>query len=154
MLRIRPANHRDLPLLQTWALQSAWESGSAEERAKTRPEGLYQYTQGMFQGLLATPEALALVAEVGGQPVGYVLGGPAPDSSTGEIQGNLLDLFVVPQLRQRGVGRALQQAALGQFTQMGLRKVKMFAGLHNQAALHMASTAGFKPEGLIGVREW
>jgi RimJ/RimL family protein N-acetyltransferase len=30
----------------------------------------------------------------------------------------------------------------------------MYSSLHNQAAIHMAEKAGWKPEGLIGEKVW
>lgn len=155
MFQIRAATGRDLALLQSWAPHSLWETMSPQERAMARPELIAAHTREMLHMLAAAPQhGLALVAESAGGPVGYIMGGISPDSSTGEPQGFLLDLFVVPAARRHGVGRALWQAAEQQFARLGLRKVKMWGGLHNQVAMKMATNAGYKPEGLIEMKQW
>lgn len=154
-MRIRGVWRHDLPYLKAWAPYSAWEALGPEDQAKARPDLVARSALSTLQSVLSGPErGFGLVAEDGGQRLGYVLGLVAPDSTTGETGGLLVDLYVVPAARRRGVGRALQQAALAQFARLGLRKVKMVSDLQNLPALRLAQTAGFGPEGLIGVKEW
>lgn len=155
MVTIRAATPQDMAWVQGWMPHSAWESLTTKEQAIARPEGIILYTQGLLQTLLSAPQqAVILIAEMGGQNVGYLLAGPAPDSTTGEIHGFMLDLFVVPPMRRRGIARQLHAAAEQSFRQMGLRKVKIWSSLENKAAIRIAEASGFKPEGLIGAKEW
>lgn len=155
MIRVRPATPRDMPLIGSWAPHSAWETLSQAEKASIAPEAVAAYAHGLLATVASMPQmAVLLIAERLGQPVGYILGGVGPDSTTGEPHGFLLDVFVVPPARRQGVGRTLQQAAEHCFSAMGLRKLKMWSGVHNEAAVQMATEAGFQPEGLIGVKEW
>lgn len=155
MLHIRAAGRGDLPFLQQWSPFSAWESMSPEEQRAADPAYVGAQAAELLGSMRSNPaESLALVADLAGRAVGYVLGGIQPDSTTGEPQGYFWDLFVLPPLRRNGIGRALQQAAEQAFAGAGLRKVKIWSGLHNEGALRLAESAGFKPEGLIGLKEW
>lgn len=155
MLQIRYGAPTDLPFVRAWAPYSAWETLSDEQRAVTQTDRLARTAQAQVSAVLADPQsALLLIAELGPRPAGYLLGGAAPDGATGEVNGHVLDLFVVPPLRRQGIGRALTRAAEAHFTRMGLPKLKVFTGLHNAAAVHMASAGGYQPEGLIGLRQW
>lgn len=155
MIRVRAATARDLSLIGAWAPHSAWETLTPQERETMGSEEVISYAQGLLGMVVAAPQhSVVLIAEAAGQPVGYIVGAVGPDSATGEPNGFLLDVFVLPQVRRHGVGQTLQQAAERCFTAMGLRKVKMWSGVHNQAAVQLATRSGFKPEGLIGVKEW
>jgi GNAT superfamily N-acetyltransferase len=154
-LRIRPAAAQDRPVLRAGAVESAWESLSPAERAALRPGVLPHYVESLLQMLAAQPaQSVVLVAELGGESAGHLLAAIAPDSSTGEPQGMLFDLFVPPHLRRRGIGRQLQASGEQILAARGLRKIKMWTGLHNQGAVRMATACGFQPEGLIGLKEW
>lgn len=155
MFRIRAAGPGDLPFMRQWAPYSAWETMSQDEQRAADVRFVAAQAAELVGSLSANPgQSLALVAELAGQAVGYLLGAIQPDSTTGEPQGYFYDLFVLPALRRRGIGRALQQTAEQIFTGAGLRKVKMWSGLHNQAAIRMAERSGFKAEGILGLKQW
>lgn len=155
MLTIREVTPRDVPFLQTWAPASTWESLDPDERARTSPTRVQEYAYSTLGKAAVSPQsAILLIAELAGQPVGFALGGVGRDGTTAELQGHLMDLFVIPPLRRQGIGRALQQALESRFAHIGCRKVKMVGSIHNIPALTMAAHAHYKPEGLIGVREW
>lgn len=153
MYAIRPVSLSDLPWLESAAAQAAWESLSEAERRTALPGVVAEVAVGQFRSMLLQPETLMLVAQAGMWPVGFILGAIAPDGSTGEPNGLLINLFVAPAHRRRGVGRQLQQALEGLFRQAGIRKAKLWTGLHNQAAVRLAQGAGYRPEGLIGRKE-
>lgn len=155
MLKIRHASARDLALIEQWACYSAWESLSPQEQQAADPVYITDQVGQLLSSLRAYPHAsLVLLAEAGGWPAGFLLAGVQPDTTTGEPQGYFYDVFVVPALRRHGIGGALQRAAEQIFASAGLRKVKMWSGIHNTAALRLAERSGFQPEGLIGLKEW
>jgi ribosomal protein S18 acetylase RimI-like enzyme len=59
------------------------------------------------EGFGATPRFRALIAEREGQPVGYALFYPAYDTDHTARGLYLQDLYVVPEARRQGAGRAL-----------------------------------------------
>jgi len=148
----RFAHPSDLPWLDWATLFSTGESLSPEERRHAVPGTVAHMAREQLRGVLGDPGAAAIVATFSNQPVGFLLAGLNQDSTTEEMNGLLLSLWVHPAHRRRGVGAALLRLGENLFLQRGLRKVKLIAGLHNQAAVHMASRAGYAPEGLIGIK--
>jgi len=103
--------------------------------------------------VLASPGSALFVAQYGAQPVGYLLLALARDGSTEEPTALLIDLWVHPAHRRRGVGSGLLAAAEAAVAALGLRKIKLWAGLHQRPAVEFALSRGFVPGGLIGVKE-
>lgn len=147
---IRRGIPADLPWLELASAQAAWESLSERERQTAAPQAVAQIAIGGLRSLLALPGTIALVAHLEGRPVGFLLANVSPDGTTGEANGLLVDLWVAPAHRRRGLAKQLQAVAEEIFRQMGIRKAKLWTGLHNQAAVQLAQKSGYQPEGLIG----
>lgn len=150
MYAYRIAHQADWPWLQQAAVAAAWESLSREEQARAALPEVATRSLGQLQSAVGAPGSLSLVATAGGQPVGFLLGSPGPDSTTDEMNGHILTVWIAPAHRRRGLARALMSAAEDYFARMGLRKVKVWTGLHNETALKLAAQRGYKSEGLIG----
>lgn len=154
MYTFRMVQPWDRPWLEQAAVSAAWESLSADERAGAAPGTVAHLAQQQLHSVLGgDPGAFGIVAQVGTVPVGFVLAMAGPDTSTGEVHGHLLSVWVAPQHRRRGLARQLREGAELLFGQLGLRKVKLWTGLHNQAAVRLAQGAGYVPEGLIGMKK-
>lgn len=152
MYSFRFVHPSDLPWLAQAASFGSWESLSPEEmRHAAWPTVAYMAGQ-QVESTLTQHGGLGLVATAWHRPVGYVLAAPGPDSSTDEITGHLFSLWVAPEHRRRGVGTALLSLAENWFLQQGIRKVKLLSGVHNRTAVRLAERAGYKPEGLIGIK--
>jgi GNAT superfamily N-acetyltransferase len=75
-------------------------------------------------GFAEAPKFEAWVAEVNGQPVGYALVVPAAyETSYAKAGVYVQDVFVAPEARQRGVGRALMAAVAADARRRGLEFV-------------------------------
>jgi ribosomal protein S18 acetylase RimI-like enzyme len=77
------------------------------------PQESWLVRRGLYEEWLAEPDAFVLVAEAGGEPVGYALVHMrAPDETwaTGDRIAELESLAVLPEYRRLGVGRALVDA--------------------------------------------
>jgi ribosomal protein S18 acetylase RimI-like enzyme len=96
---------------------------------------------------LEGPKSAVLVAEDGGQVIGYswitvegydykALRGPA---------GVLQDVIVDPSHRGRGVGRQLLNAALAYLQSRGVAQVVLSTAERNLAAQKLFASAGFRP---------
>lgn len=142
----------DLAWLQWATTQSAWESLSPEDRAAAKPDAVVMGALTRLGEGLGSPMGTACIALAGGAPVGFVVAAVGPDSTTGEPMGHLLDLWVAPQHRRRGLARYLQAMAEALMARTGLRKVKLWTGVHNEAAVNLARKAGYSPAGLIGTK--
>lgn len=142
----------DLPFMAHAASNGAWESLSAEERSVTNPMEVAQLATQQLREVLGSGSGTALLATYGHQPVGYLLAALAPDSSTDELNGHVMMIWVTPAHRRRGLARHLQAVAEGLFERAGVRKAKVWTGLHNQPAVRLAQQMGYQPEGLIGMK--
>ncbi len=152
MYTYRMAQPPDLPWLDQVAPWCAWESLSDEERAIAHPGQVAQAARAELRAILGTPGGVGLIAQHRQAPVGYLLGAVGPDTTTHEMHGHVIALWVAPEHRRRGVGKTLQGLAESLFERQGLRKVKVWTGLHNQAAVNLAKKRGYTPEGLIGMK--
>lgn len=153
MYQFRPLMAQDLSWLDHAASLGAWESMSPEQRMKVHPLAAAQQAAIQLRQLLSTPGVGGIAALQGPFPVGYVIVGIAPDSSTEEPTGHLLDLWVAPAHRRRGVGSRLLQLVEQWVASLGLRKMKLWSGLHNRPAIAFAQRHGYSPAGLIGVKD-
>lgn len=142
----------DLSWLDQACIAGAYEGLSPEEHGHADPAVVAHLASQQLHGVLADPGGFVIVAALGHQPVGYLAAALNQDSTTDEINGVLLSLWVAPAHRRRGVGRALLSLGEDQFLRRGVRKMKIIAGIHNPVAVHMAERAGYRPEGLIGLK--
>jgi len=97
---IRPAARADVPLLLDLIARLAEYERRAEQAVATE-ELLAEHLFG------ARPAAEAVVAELDGEPVGFALWFTTFSTFLGLPGIWLEDLFVVPERRRRGIGRAL-----------------------------------------------
>lgn len=143
----------DLPWLEQRAAAAAWEGMSHAERASVPPAQLAVRAAQQVRETLSSPAGTAVIVTRAMRPVGFLLGMIAPDSSTGEQNGHLLTVWVDPAHRRQGLARHLQTQMEEMLARAGVRKVKLWTGLHNQAFVGLAQQMGYKPEGLIGMKQ-
>jgi ribosomal protein S18 acetylase RimI-like enzyme len=103
-----------------------------------------------YGGFLATqlgePDVVVLVAEQGGEVVGYTYAGVEGYDymSLRGPAGALYDIVVDPTHRQRGVGRALLDATLAELSGRGVPRVVLSTAEQNAAAQTLFAQAGFR----------
>jgi GNAT superfamily N-acetyltransferase len=100
MISIRPATVRDVPLLATLIHELA-EFEHVDHEAAVTAEDIAR------DGFGPDPKFRAVVAESEGQAVGYALFFEFYSSFQGRAGLFLDDIFVRPQFRKQGIGRAL-----------------------------------------------
>ena len=93
------------------------------------------------------PQSLLLVAEREGELVGACLTGPFADPLTAEVTPMILILHVVPDVRHRGVARALVEDAVARLRERGAPTLGARAGHNDDALISMGERWGF-------VRSW
>lgn len=150
MFAVRGWHQGDMPWLCRAVGLCAWEALHPEERLQADQTDVALRAWERLSQTAGSPMASLLVAEASGVPVAYAAGGVGPDASTGEPTGHITDIWVDPAFRRRGLARRLHAALESWFSAQGVRKVKLWTGLHNTAAVASARANGYRPEGLIG----
>lgn len=96
---------------------------------------------------LARGEAVVLLAEQAGRIVGYSYGAIEPRdwSVLLDQHGALHDLFVVPEARRGGVGKALVSALMEALRELGATLFVLRVMVQNEPARRLAEEFGFAP---------
>lgn len=132
---MRAARAADLPALAqvdqaVWTEDTTPIALTAFERALLRQRGLED----------------TLVAERGGQVVGFAFLGRKGSHPSDRHVCRLRELAVAPAAARTGVGRALLEHAVAHARARGFRKLTLSALATNQAALRLYQRAGFVVE--------
>jgi oligopeptide/dipeptide ABC transporter ATP-binding protein len=102
-------------------------------------------TTGWLAGLIASQEPGSTdIAEAGGQVIGFVRYGPAPD---GSADGQVFGLYVDPAAAGRGTGRALLGHAEQRLREAGCATVSLYVFEANQRARRLYARSGYEPDG-------
>jgi ribosomal protein S18 acetylase RimI-like enzyme len=95
---------------------------------------------------LAEPSVVVLVAERGGEVLGYAYAGVEGTDymALRGPAGALYDLVVDPAHRRQGVGRMLLEATLAALAERGAPRVVLSTAERNEAAQRLFARAGFR----------
>jgi ribosomal protein S18 acetylase RimI-like enzyme len=111
---------------------------------------------GFLSSQLARKDAVVLVAELGGDVIGYVYAGleGADWMALRGPAGVIHDLVVDPEHRREGVGRLLLEAALEALAVLGAPRVVLSTATQNEAAQQLFASLGFRPTMIEMTRDW
>lgn len=133
MASIRLASPADAPVLGRLLYAFNVEFGAATPDAETIAE--------RAAPLLASGEVTVLLA--GDGPDGFAQLRFRPSLYTGALDAHLEELYVVPERRGRGLGRALLEAAMDHARQRGAAHVDLGTSEDDLAARNLYESAGF-----------
>lgn len=152
-VRIRRAGKQDV--MDMVRLSSALfreDAGRRDPRANLnwpREEG-----QEYFAGLVASTGGLCLLAEVGGEVVGYLAGRVEKETTLRPWRvAELESMYVRGGHRSRGVGARLVGGFLGWAEQQGAGRASVTAYATNGPAIRFYERAGFRPKKVSLERE-
>jgi ribosomal protein S18 acetylase RimI-like enzyme len=131
-------------LAEMWQELVAYHQSLSEDLPGAARGGEHRYTRRIVERL-DDPYTRALVAEIDGQVVGFVLGmivDLMPDIFAQEPAGFLADIYVEPAYRRLGAGRALVQALKDWFHERGIKSFDWHVATHNQAGLSFWRSVG------------
>ena len=100
-----------------------------------------QAKRGVYASMINATDAAIFVADMSGRIVGMV-----GISGTGVAE---LGMYVATDLRRRGVGSALLEAAIAWAKEHGAYKISLDVWPHNEAARNLYRKYGFLEEGLL-----
>lgn len=104
-----------------------------------------------YEGWLRNPDAFVLLAQRGGEPVGYAMvqvRGGSPTWPVSERAGEIETLSVLPGERGKGTGAALLEAVREQLARRGITEVSLHAITTNGDAIRFYERHGFSTHAL------
>ncbi|MEX2107781.1 MAG: GNAT family N-acetyltransferase [Solirubrobacterales bacterium] len=107
----------------------------------------WRIRRGKYERWLEAPETFIVIAESGGQPVGYAfvtVGAPFASWDTGERLAQLETLSVLPDHRGGGVGAALLDSAWERLAQQGVDGMSITTTTTNVDAQRFYERRGFR----------
>lgn len=151
MYHYRLANGGDLPWLDRAMLAAVLDYPQEGQRAGLGPADMARRGQQRLRSALSN-QGGAILALAGQAPAGFSLFAAGMDGATDEVQGYLLDLWVAPEHRRRGIGTTLLGLTEGVLAGRDVRKMKIVLPVDRQAGLALATRRGFRPEGLLALK--
>jgi ribosomal protein S18 acetylase RimI-like enzyme len=130
---IRPASPADAPTFGRLLHRFNSEYGDPTPDAATIAE--------RAAPLLASGDLVVLFAGAG--PDGFAQLSFSPSLYTGKLDAYLAELYVVPELRGRGLGRALLEAAMELARERGAARIDLNTSVDDVAARALYESAGF-----------
>jgi len=144
---IRPATQQDVPTVGRLGVMLVRVHYEFDRKRFIQPYDGMEGGYGSFLGSqIKRREAVVLVAEVGGEVIGYTFAtvdGPDWMSLRGPA-GVLQDIIVDPAHRQHGAGKLLLDATLAALKERGATQVVLSTAEHNEPAQRLFASAGFR----------
>lgn len=145
---IRPVEPRDeAAIARLWAMLTE-QHVALDPRLPGATDGApARYARRMMERR-SDPSTMALVAEVGGEVVGYVLGAVIdlhPDLFQHVDAGFIADIFVDPAYRRLGLGRELVATLNQWFQHMGVEQVELQVAARNSEGMRFWEAVGGEP---------
>jgi ribosomal protein S18 acetylase RimI-like enzyme len=145
--RVRPATPADLPTIGRLGAALVGTHHALDPARFMAPSSRTADGYAAFIGSqLTRSDVVVLVAEEGGQVVGYCYAGIEGRDymSLRGPAGVVHDLVVAPESRGRGVGRRLLDAMLQDLVARGAPQVVLHTASLNQTARHLFARMGFR----------
>ena len=145
-IQIRRAEVKDLAILARFGLALARLHATFDERRFLVPaEGEGRFLR-FFEAELAREDAVLLIAELGAAPVGYAFVRLEAESLE-DLRGPgafLHDIYVAPEVGERGVGRRLVEAAFEAARSLGSSSLSLGVSPRNARARALFDRMGFR----------
>ncbi len=146
-ISVRPAGPQDFPAVVSL------EAELFRLHQKHRHDifnSAYEYSRQEFDELLASPDAIALVAEQSKTPVGLCFGRVNSAIGNPAIKphraADLEDLVVAPAFRGQGIASALLQAAKERAKALDAQYIRLRVWHFNPGAISLYRSLGFEPQ--------
>src|SRR5262245_24959167 len=145
-IQIRRADVKDLPILAKFGLALAQLPATFDERRfVVSDDGEASFLRA-FETELVGADAVLLIAEIAATPVGYAFVRIEPGSLE-ELRGTgawLHDIYVAPEVRARGVGRRLVEAAFDAARSLGSTSLMLGVSPRNASGRALFDRMGFR----------
>lgn len=152
---IRPAVSEDLDDIGRMAGELVRYHHALDSHRFLLVDGVERGYARYFASQLSEPSTLILVAERGGQRIGYAYAKLEPRDWNALLDacGALHDIFVVPSERKSGVASALLDAVVERLAALGAPRVVLTTAVQNEPAQRLFARHGFRKTMLEMTRE-
>src|SRR5437870_1196157 len=133
-VRIRLGTESDQEFFRDLEMQTTWENLPPDDCRRLDRDQVGLALDETHAILLARPGNQIFIAEVGGERAGLLWFGPNRNLVTGEEEGWIYNVTVVPAFRGRGIGRMLIEHAEKYANEQGYEVIGLMVAVHNPAA--------------------
>jgi ribosomal protein S18 acetylase RimI-like enzyme len=133
-VRIRLGTEADQEFFRELELQTTWENLPPDDSRRLDREQVELALDDTHAILLARPGNQIFIAEVDGERAGLLWFGPNRNLVTGEEEGWIYNVTVLPAFRGRGIGRRLIEHAEQHAGDQGYAVIGLMVAVHNAAA--------------------
>src|SRR4051794_7066814 len=146
-ITVRPAEKRDAEPLGRMGAALARQHHEFDPRRFFLPDNVETGYRSWLLRELAQRDAVVLVAEQDGAVVGYAYGRlEARDwNMLLDAYGGFHDIWVEPEARTAGAGRALAQGLCDKLTSLGATRIVLMSASQNTPAQKLFAKIGFRP---------
>jgi len=145
-LRMRPARRADLAIIWPATLQTVWDDLPEDERARLDRRVWEAHFREKIEPFVIGDRTEKWMAEgPSGEILGYMILGES-GFLTPENHAFLYDIWVAPDRRGQGIGKALIEWAGTWARERGHKKIKLEVGEGNERARHVYESLGFRAE--------
>jgi len=145
-LRMRRARRADYPIIWGATLQTVWDDVPADERARLEHGRWEAHFRKKIEPYIDGNRTEKWIAEgPAGEFLGYLILGES-GFLTPEVHAFIYDVWVAPDHRDKGIGKALVEWASDWARRRGHRKIKLEVSEENARARHVYESLGFRPE--------
>jgi ribosomal protein S18 acetylase RimI-like enzyme len=133
-VQIRRGADADMGFFRELEMQTTWENLLPEDCSRLEREQVWAALDETHELLLARPGTVLFIAEVDGQRAGLLWFGPNRNLVTGEEEGWIYNVTVLPAYRGQGIGRLLMEHAERHAHEAGFPVIGLMVAVHNQTA--------------------
>jgi ribosomal protein S18 acetylase RimI-like enzyme len=149
-VRIRKGSTDDFDFFQEMEVETTWENLSPEDRARLTRAQVSEALTETHDILLARPGNALFVAETeAGERAGLLWFGESRNLVTGEVEGWIYNISVVPSFRGRGVGAQLMSHAEAHAREQGYGQIGLMVAVHNEVARRLYTRAGYTESNIV-----
>jgi ribosomal protein S18 acetylase RimI-like enzyme len=152
---IRPAKPADLSSLARMAAALVRQHHGFDAARFMLPEDLESGYRWWLAREMKRPDAMVLVAELDGAPVGYAYGTVEGRdwSALRDTCGALHDIWVEESARGQGAGSALLEELVRRFKELGMPRIVLMSATQNATAQRLFAKHGWRPTMVEMTRE-
>jgi ribosomal protein S18 acetylase RimI-like enzyme len=148
-VRIRRGTGADQAFFRDLEMQTTWENLPPEDCRRLDQEQVWLALDETHEILLARPGNVIFIAEVDGERAGLLWFGSNRNLVTGEEEGWIYNVTVLPAYRGRGIGRMLMRHAETHAGEQGYAVIGLMVAVHNSVARELYHRLDYQDSNIL-----